>query len=195
MALCMRSSVGVAAKAGRSSTLSCAPALRSGVRRASVTAQAFFGRKSVKEQPKKVVRETVVPEPAYNVQLGLLGIAGVSAYYDNYILAGFTGLLGAFLIFQATRINFVFDDEALSVLRSGQESENVVVGGANRWPYESFINWEMWWPGFPILVYFKENQTKPEGQIHFFPIIFNGKQLYDVMVERCGPSQNSGPKN
>lgn len=32
-------------------------------------------------------------------------------------------------------------------------------------------------------------------QIHFFPIIFDGKQLYDVMVERCGPSQNSGPKN
>lgn len=40
----------------------------------------------------------------------------------------------------------------------------------------------------------QETQTKPEGQIHFFPIIFNGKQLYDVMVERCGPSQNSGPK-
>lgn len=40
----------------------------------------------------------------------------------------------------------------------------------------------------------QETQTKPEGQIHFFPIIMDGKQLYDVMVERCGPSQNSGPK-
>lgn len=40
----------------------------------------------------------------------------------------------------------------------------------------------------------QETQTKPEGQIHFFPIIFNSKQLYDVMVERCGASQNSGPK-
>jgi hypothetical protein len=40
----------------------------------------------------------------------------------------------------------------------------------------------------------QETQTKPEGQIHFFPVIFNGKQLYDVMVERCGPSQNSMPK-
>ena len=40
----------------------------------------------------------------------------------------------------------------------------------------------------------QENQTQPEGQIHFFPILFNGKQLYDVMVERCGPSQNSLPK-
>ncbi len=40
----------------------------------------------------------------------------------------------------------------------------------------------------------QETQTKPEGQIHFFPIIFDGKQLYDVMVERCGPSMTSGPK-
>lgn len=41
----------------------------------------------------------------------------------------------------------------------------------------------------------QESQTKPEGQIHFFPVIFNGKQLYDVMVERCGPSKTSGPKS
>jgi hypothetical protein len=40
----------------------------------------------------------------------------------------------------------------------------------------------------------QERQTKPEGQIHFFPVIFNGKQLYDVMIERCGPTQNSGRK-
>lgn len=44
------------------------------------------------------------------------------------------------------------------------------------------------------LVGAQETQTKPEGQIHFFPIIFNGKQLYDVMVERCGSTQTSGPK-
>lgn len=81
---------------------------------------------------------------------------------------------------------------------------------------------QFWWPNFPVLVYFKvrkcepslallllqlagmpanfrvlnvvqETQTKPEGQIHFFPVIFNGKQVYDVMVERCGTSQNSAP--
>ena len=40
----------------------------------------------------------------------------------------------------------------------------------------------------------QETQTKPEGQIHFFPVIFDGKKTYDVMVERCGPSQNSLPK-
>lgn len=88
-------------------------------------------------------------------------------------------------------------------------TENTFVGGDNRWSFKTFVNWELWWPNFPVLVYFKvrflassikttvcfkETQTKPEGQIHFFPIVHNGKQLYEQMVEKCGPSQNSGPK-
>jgi len=122
---------------------------------------------------------------------------------------------------------FIFEADALEVVVAGKDeapTENAFVGGRNRWAYNSFINWELWWPGFPVLVYFKESQTKPEGQIHFFPLIFNGKQVgtqfkaaenarkdpmeclvferasttamqvYDVMVERCGPSQTSGPK-
>ena len=45
-----------------------------------------------------------------------------------------------------------------------------------------------------LLLLLQETQTKAEGQIHFFPIIMDGSQLYKVMSERCGPSQNSGPK-
>jgi Protein of unknown function (DUF3119) len=70
-------------------------------------------------------------------------------------------------------------------------TDNAFVGGENRWKYSSFVNWEFWWPGFPILVYFKETQTKPDGQIHFFPVIFDGEQVYNVMKERCGPSKGS----
>ncbi|KAF5840957.1 hypothetical protein DUNSADRAFT_14981 [Dunaliella salina] len=140
---------------------------------------------------RKPKRETVVLEPSYNLQAGLAAIAGLEAYEGIIPLAAFTGFLAAFLTFQATRLRFVFDDEALEIRKDGQESENVLVGGENRWPYKAFINWEFWWPAFPVLVYFKEDQTKPEGQVHFFPIIFNGKQLYEVMKERCGPSQNS----
>jgi hypothetical protein len=66
--------------------------------------------------------------------------------------------------------------------------------GVGNYSYSAFTNWELWWPAFPVLVYFKETQTKPEGQIHFFTIICNGKQLYDVLVERAGPSKTSGPK-
>lgn len=38
---------------------------------------------------------------------------------------------------------------------SGDVTENAFVGGDSEWKYETFTNWELWWPGFPILVYFK----------------------------------------
>ncbi|KAA0061605.1 DUF3119 family protein [Cucumis melo var. makuwa] len=127
----------------------------------------------------------------------LQSAAGGLAYTDNLLAAVPIGLLGLLLLVQATRVRFVFNNEALEV-KIGDElvdsGENAFVGGKNRWKYSTFVNWELWWPSFPILVYFKETQTKPEGQVHFFPVIFNGKQLYDVMVERAGPSKTSGPK-
>ncbi|GJT14684.1 guanine nucleotide-binding protein-like 3-like protein [Tanacetum coccineum] len=150
-----------------------------------------------KKKAKAIKRETIVPEPDYRIPIVFLGLAGGLVYQDNLIAAAPVGLLGLLLLFQTTRVRFVFDDEALEV-KVGKEleesGENVFVGGKNRWKYSSFINWELWWPNFPILVYFKEAQTKPEGQVHFFPVIFNGKQLYDIMVERAGPSKTSGPK-
>ncbi|KAK9947567.1 hypothetical protein M0R45_003185 [Rubus argutus] len=157
----------------------------------SVVVSSVFGRKV------ETTRETVIPEPDYRIPIVLLGLSGGLAYTNNLLPAAPVGLLGLLLLFQTTRVRFVFDEEALEV-KVGDElensGENVFVGGKNRWKYSSFVNWELWWPNFPILVYFKEKQTKPEGQVHFFPVIFNGKQLYDVMVERAGPSQNSGPK-
>ncbi|KAJ4808330.1 hypothetical protein LUZ62_020896 [Rhynchospora pubera] len=150
---------------------------------------SLLGRK-----PKSVKREIVVPEPDYRLPIAVLGIAGGFAYADNLLAAAPIGLLGLLLLFQTTRVRFVFDDDALEVKVGDQleeSGENVFVGGKNRWKYSTFVNWELWWPQFPILVYFKETQTKPEGQIHFFPVIFNGKQLYDVMVERAGPSKTT----
>ncbi|XP_022965932.1 uncharacterized protein LOC111465663 [Cucurbita maxima] len=142
-------------------------------------------------------RETVIPDPDYRIPIVLLGAAGGLAYNENLIAAVPVGLLGLLLLVQATRVRFVFGNDALEVKIGDQleeSGENAFVGGKNRWKYSTFVNWELWWPSFPILVYFKETQTKPEGQVHFFPVIFNGKQLYDVMVERAGPSKTSGPK-
>ncbi|XP_042030534.1 uncharacterized protein LOC121777362 [Salvia splendens] len=139
---------------------------------------------------------TVIPDPDYRIPVVLFGMAGGFVYADNLVAAVPVGLLGLLLLVQATRVRFVFDKEALEVKVGDQlqeSGENVFVGGKNRWKYSTFVNWELWWPSFPILVYFKETQTKPEGQIHFFPVIFNGKQLYNALVERCGPSKTSGP--
>ncbi|EOY31061.1 Uncharacterized protein TCM_038075 isoform 2 [Theobroma cacao] len=129
-------------------------------------------------------KETVIPDPDYRIPIVLLGLAGGLAYSNNLLPAAPVGLLGLLLLFQEVKVGDQLDDSG----------ENVFVGGKNRWKYSTFVNWELWWPSFPVLVYFKETQTKPEGQVHFFPVIFNGKQLYDVMVERAGPSKTSGPK-
>ena len=62
------------------------------------------------------------------------------------------------LLPHALATRFRFDDEGLEVIKAGEEdkeTENVFTGGANRWSYDSFVNWELWWPGFPILTYFK----------------------------------------
>ena len=86
-------------------------------------------------------------------------------------------LFATFLAIQAKRIRFVFDETSfelkttsLIASSSGEEvledsGENVVVGGANRWTYDSFVNWDFF-PSekFPILVYFKETQT-PEVSV------------------------------
>lgn len=49
--------------------------------------------------------------------------------------------------------------------------------------YSTFVNWELWWPEFPILVYFKETQTKPDGQVHFFPVIFVSTLCCELSVD------------
>jgi hypothetical protein len=179
----------------------------------------FGGGKPSKQQAaKRIVRPTIIPEPSFNLPISLMvrlmsqpipetfltlslhfivqGIGALEIGLEAPAIGAFTTILGAFLAFQATRVRFVFDDEGLEVVVGAsdpKQTDNAFVGGKNRWSYESFVNWEFWWPGFPCLVYFKETQTRPEGQIHFFPIIFEGKELYNVMLERCGPSKGSSP--
>jgi hypothetical protein len=53
---------------------------------------------------------------------------------------------------------FVFEADTLEVVvasKEQQETENAFVGGKNRWAFDTFTNWEFWWPNFPVLVYFK----------------------------------------
>ena len=92
---------------------------------------------------------------------------------------------------------FVFDQDSFELKQVGDgelddSGENIVVGGANRWAYKSFVNWRFFpSKAFPILVYFKETQTSPDGQIHFFPAIANVEQLNDQFeVRGCARMDN-----
>mmetsp|Transcript_24535 Transcript_24535/g.44273 ORF Transcript_24535/g.44273 Transcript_24535/m.44273 type:complete len:235 (+) Transcript_24535:1-705(+) len=118
-------------------------------------------------------------------------IVAVNHGVGGVLGGGFIALLASLFAVQATRLRFVFDKDCFELksvesLGSGElqdSGENIVVGGANRWAYSSFVNWDFYPSAdFPILVYFKETQTPKEdgsepGQIHFFPAIANVKQL------------------
>lgn len=124
----------------------------------------------------------------------------------QFTLGPILTLLGVLFLVQTFRLTFVCDSKAFELLNTAQESgENIIVGGANRWAYTSFVNYEFFPKGWidqpqgPILVYFKENQTpsvewnqgpgqsanSPEalargaqpGQVHFFPALCNCQQL------------------
>lgn len=64
---------------------------------------------------------------------------------------------------QASRVQFIFRDDELEVAlgETQKETENAFVGGANVWKYDTFTNWEFWWPSFPVLVYFKVGVRPP----------------------------------
>ena len=91
--------------------------------------------------------------------------------YLQITLGPVVTLLGVLFLVQTFRLNFVCDDSTFSLEQSSSEEtgENIVVGGENRWTYDSFVNYDFFPSGWidepqgPILVYFKETQT-PSGK-------------------------------
>jgi len=134
------------------------------------------------------------------------------------IQGGLNIIFATFLAIQARRIRFVFDGTSFELKNTDSDTsesdaalessgENFVVGGANRWDYDSFVNWDFF-PNeqFPILIYFKETQTPEEkwsegpgkldksggGQIHFFPAIANVQQLKEQFeIRGCAKIENN----
>jgi len=114
-------------------------------------------------------------------------------------------LFSVFLLIQTSRVRFVFDETSFSLQTAKPFSndlqssgENIVVGGENRWPYPSFVNYDFFPSAFPILVYFKETNTPEDkweegpgqldkvggGQVHFFPAIADVKVLKEEFEKR-----------
>lgn len=154
-------------------------------------------------------------DPSYNLAIGAFGIGLSFGFLEDLrdgedeklltakpsgALAVIFTVFSLFLAFQTTTLRFAFDDDSFSLVSAGGaklERENVVVGGENKWKYSSFKNYDFL-PSkdFPILVYFREDQTPAEnreevpivvdtldGQVHFFPAISNSKQLEEGFVK------------
>lgn len=149
-------------------------------------------------------------DPSYNLAIGAFGVGLSAGFLEDLrddegeklltakpfgALALLFTVFSLFLTFQTTTLRFEFDDDSFSLVKSNGDSlgENVVVGGENKWAYSSFKNYDFLpSSGFPILVYFREDQTpvesreevpivvdELEGQVHFFPAISNAKQLQE----------------
>lgn len=151
-----------------------------------------------------------VISPSYNLAIGSLALASIFLIPGSplkstlsTILGGIPlALFGLFLAYQTTNIRFTFDEKNFSLVKADMASsgENFVVGGENVWAYDKFVNYDIF-PSrsFPILVYFKEQQTPEEswnlgpgekanspeaiangavpGQVHFFPAIANTEDI------------------
>ena len=143
--------------------------------------------------------------------------AGLAIIAAPYVVGAPLLIIGLFLVFQTYRIRFVFDGEAIEVKSKpldnlfgaddlGSTGENFAVGGENRWPLSSVVNWEFF-PSedLPVLVYFKETTTPADkwdvgpgkwansdeaiskgavkGQVHFFPCIADAQTLKEEFVK------------
>lgn len=153
-------------------------------------------------------------DPSYNLAIGAFGVGLAGGFLEDVrdeegeklltakpagALAVLFTVFSLFLAFQTTTLRFGFDDDSFSLVKADGSSmgENVVVGGENKWAYSSFKNWDFLpSSGFPILVYFREDQTPAdnreevpivvdtlEGQVHFFPAITNVQQLKQGFID------------
>ncbi|CAM9678609.1 unnamed protein product [Scytosiphon promiscuus] len=134
---------------------------------------------------------TVVIPADFKLPIGIAAL-GLAVTGLGNVGVGFPiSIVGLALALQATRVSFEFDDVAMEVKIGNDKGElessgeNAFVGGESRWAYDTWTNWEVFpTEKLPILMYFKETQTKPEGQIHFFPFIMEPDTLLEEVRAR-----------
>merc|ERR1712216_663249 len=99
-------------------------------------------------------------------------------------------ILGGFLSLQASRVRFRFsetdldvvfiqpgesDGEAAKAETDSSGDNKLQGGGANKWSFESVQNWKFWFPGFPVLVYYKEIKREKKDSRTFFQSSWTGR--------------------
>jgi hypothetical protein len=90
----------------------------------------------------------VVIEPDFKLAAIFLGLGVLldTIPYIQLVLGPLVTVLGLLFLVQTFRIRFTFDKEAFE-LKQGDSlkdiGDNIVVGGANRWTYDSFVNVSM----------------------------------------------------
>ncbi len=116
-------------------------------------------------------QQTVELSPSYTLPIVLV-VGAIPLLLVQVWLSSIVALFGLFLLFQTATIRLKFTETALEVYRS----DNII----RSFPYREWQNWRIFWPGVPILFYFKEVKS-----IHFLPMLFDAKMLQICLEQRC----------
>lgn len=134
------------------------------------------------------LRESVVLAPHYGVALGMVGLGLASLALAPWgrwvpVLALVVSLLGLFLLLQTALLRLEFTADALLVRR-----QDTLL---RRFPYADWLGWRLFWPGLPVLFYFREQRS-----IHLLPVLFNAadlRQQLGVHLAHLAPHDDGHP--
>ncbi|MDE5075537.1 MAG: DUF3119 family protein [Trichodesmium sp. St15_bin1_1] len=121
-------------------------------------------------------KQSIELAPSYKIPLVLIIAALPLAFVQKWVSLAIA-ILGVFLLIQTLTIRLRFTETALEVYQSEKLLRN--------FPYQDWLNWEIFWSPIPILFYFKEIKS-----IHFLPIIFDPKMLRSCLENNCPLNQN-----
>lgn len=133
--------------------------------------------------PESIETMTLAPRfgvPAGVVLLGLAALGLLPLWSGALWLALVVSLFGLFLLLQTLLLRLEFSGEALLVWR--QQSL------LRRFPYAEWLGWRLFWPGLPVLFYFRERQS-----IHLLPVLFDAATLRSQLEQRLShlPSRDA----
>lgn len=83
-------------------------------------------------------------------------------------------LFGGFLLLQARLLSLRFSDSELEVWRGSAQIRS--------FPYSDWLGWKLFWPGLPVLFYFRETRS-----IHLLPVLFDASTLRQQLQQRLAP--------
>jgi hypothetical protein len=120
---------------------------------------------------------TILPRAWVATGVLIVSIASGIIYFPaGLVLAIFS----IFLYIQTAILQLTFSADALLVTRKSWGAPAVEI---KRFPYKEWQYWQIFWPRFPVLFYFREINS-----IHFLPMLFNADQLQSELKQRIGPS-------
>jgi hypothetical protein len=125
--------------------------------------------------------------PSFGVPLGVVGL-GLAAlallpWWAGAVWLGLgVAVFGLFLLLQTSLLRLEFGGDALLVWR--QQSL------LRRFPYGEWLGWRLFWPGLPVLFYFREQHS-----IHLLPVLFDAATLREQLEQHLSKLPSPEPSD